>query len=74
MALPLFSKASPDPQIVAAMDQAYAKACKMLHDRGQPSIVQEIIAGRIVGIVQAGERDPDRICARVLKDVGIRPD
>jgi len=56
------------------MDIAYAKACKMLHDKGQPSLVQEVMAGRIIKIVEAGERDPDRICQRVMADLGLQRD
>ena len=70
----LFSKASSDPRVLEVMDKAYARACKMLHDRGQPSIVQDIIAQRIVEIAKSGERNPDRICERVLKDLGLHRD
>ena len=56
------------------MDIAYAKACKMLHDKGQPALVQEVIARRIMEIVKAGERDPDRICQRVMADLGFQRD
>ena len=70
--LPLFSQASSDPHVIDVMGKAYAKACKMLHDRGQPSIVQEVIAQRIVEIAKTGERNPDLICDRVLTDLGLR--
>jgi hypothetical protein len=71
---PRFIEASSDPRLVDVMTKAYAKACRMLHDRGQPALVQEIIAGRIVEIVKTGERDPNRVCQRVLIDVGLQPD
>lgn len=71
---PRFTEASSDPRLVDVMNKAYAKACRMLHDRGQPAVVQEIIAGRIVEIVKTGERDPNRVCQRVLVDVGLQPD
>jgi hypothetical protein len=73
-ALALFAQASSDPAAVDAMNNAYAKACKMLHDRGQPALVQEIIAARIVVIAKSGERDPGRICAQVLSGLGLRAD
>ena len=69
-----FSQASSDARLVGVMDIAYAKACKMLHDKGQPSLVQEVMAGRIIEIVKAGERDPDRICLRVMADLGLQHD
>ena len=69
-----FSQASSDPKLVDVMDNAYAKACRMLHDKGQPAVVQEVMAGRIIEIVKAGERDPDRICLRVMADLGLQHD
>ena len=70
--VPNFSVAEFDAAAVKIMSSAYVKACKMLHDKGQPAVVQEIIAGRIVEIVRAGERDPDRISERVLSDLGLQ--
>lgn len=46
----------------------------MLHDKGQPALVQEVIARRIVEIAKAGERDPNKICQRVLTDLGLQRD
>ena len=70
----LFAEASSDPAMIDAMSSAYARACKMLHDRGQPALVQEVIAARIVMIAKSGERDPRRICERVLKGLGLQSD
>ena len=38
---PQFSQASSDPRLIGVMGIAYAKACKMLHDKGQPALVQD---------------------------------
>lgn len=65
--VPAFAQASSDPRVIDVMNEAYAKSCRMLHDRGQPALVQEVIAGRIIEIVRAGERDPDRVCERVME-------
>ncbi len=70
--VPTFAIAEFDAAVVNIMNSAYTKACKMLHDKGQPAVVQEIIAGRIIDIVRAGERDPDRISERVLTDLGLQ--
>jgi hypothetical protein len=70
--VPTFATAEFDAAVVNIMSSAYTKACKMLHDKGQPAVVQEIIAGRIVAIVRAGARDPDRISERVLTDLGLQ--
>jgi hypothetical protein len=72
--VPQFSQASSDPRLVGVMGTAYAKACRMLHDKGQPAVVQEVMAGRIIEIVKTGERDPDRICLRVMADLGLQHD
>ena len=56
------------------MNSAYGKACRRLHDKGQPALVQEVIAQRIVEIAKAGERDPNKICERVLADLGLQRD
>jgi hypothetical protein len=71
---PTFSAASSDPAAIDIMNAAYAKACRLLHDRGQPTVVQEIIAARIARIAKSGERDPNRICERVLMDLGLQAD
>ncbi len=53
------------------MGEAYDKARKMLHDKGQPDVVQEIIARRIVEVAMTGERDPDQLAKRALQAFGI---
>lgn len=53
------------------MGDAFDQARKLLHDRGQPSVVQEIIAKRIIEIARTGERDADKMCKRVLTAFGI---
>ena len=60
--------------MIEVMNSAYGKACRMLHDKGQPVLVQEVIAQRIVEIAKAGERDPNKICDRVLADLGLQRD
>ena len=48
------------------MGQAFDAACKELHDKGQPTIVYEVIAKRIIAAAKNGERDPVR-----LRNVGL---
>ena len=38
----------------------------VLHDRGQPDIVNEVIAERIISLAKKGERDPDKLCEGAL--------
>jgi hypothetical protein len=51
-----------DAEATAALIAAYDKAIKELHDRGQPELVREVIAKRIIAATAAGERDPRRLC------------
>jgi hypothetical protein len=48
------------------------RACQSLHDNGQPDLVRQIIAKRIVEVDRKGERDPDELCARALQALGFR--
>jgi hypothetical protein len=54
------------------MDAAFDKTCQSLHDAGQPDIIKEIIAKRIISLARDGERDPDRLCEETLKALGFR--
>ena len=56
-----------DPETIALMSEAFAAAVKELQgDTGQPQIVLEVIAQRIITALRAGERDPDRLRAAAL--------
>jgi hypothetical protein len=60
-----------DSEATAAMAEAYDKACQSMHDWGQPVIIGEIIARRIIQLAAEGERDPDELCERALKSLGF---
>ena len=62
----LLEGASYDPETVQILCAAYDRAKRELHDEGQPEIVREIIAQRILDLAAKGERDPDRLCAGAL--------
>jgi len=55
-----------DPEALAAMGEAFDAACKALEDTGQPQIVQEVIAQRIIEAASRGERDPARLVEAAL--------
>jgi hypothetical protein len=61
-----------DPETTRIMGEAFDKASRSLHDRGQPYLVQEIIAKRIVAIAATGERDPAKLAQQALAALGIR--
>jgi hypothetical protein len=69
--LPFFPSAAFDHNATRAMGKAFDRACHSLHDIGQPDLVREIIAKRIVEVARDGERDPDELCARALKALGF---
>jgi hypothetical protein len=62
----LFYSTAFDPETVKALCDAYDRACQSLHDAGQPDVVHEVIAQRIISLAKQGERDPDKLCAGAL--------
>ena len=63
-----------DDRVTSLLGQAFDAACRKLHDKGQPHIVYEIIAGRIIEAAKKGERDVSRLAAAGLSALGIRDD
>jgi hypothetical protein len=55
-----------DPDTLQVLCRAYDQTLALLGDTGQPSIVKEVIAGRIIALAKKGELDADRMCAEVL--------
>ncbi len=39
---------------------------------GQPDLIKQIIAKRIIEVARKGERNPDELCARALQALGFR--
>jgi hypothetical protein len=60
-----------DPETLNALGLAYDKARRHLHDTGQPAVVQELIAERIIAIAKTGLSDPDQLAQRALADLGV---
>lgn len=57
-----------EPEVVAAMSEAFEAACEVLDDARQPEVIREIIAKRIVSAATIGERDPVRLLAAALAE------
>ena len=55
-----------DDDATRILGEAFDCACKTLHDKGQPQIVYEVIAKRIIDAAKNGERDPIR-----LRNIGL---
>lgn len=61
-----------EPEAIAAMSEAFDAACKALNDTGQPELVLEVIAQRIIAAASMGERDPVRLREAALLGLGER--
>jgi len=59
-----------EPEVIGLMSEAFEAACKALRDAGEPQIVREAIAGRIIAAAGIGERDPVRLRAAALAGAG----
>ena len=71
--LDLLRLAGFDLKAVEAICEAYSKARKSFHDTGDPDLVNEIIALRILSLAKQVERDPDRLRAGALAALTITP-
>jgi hypothetical protein len=62
----VLNKSDFDDEATRLMAEAFDAACGGLQDGGQPDLVREIIAKRIIEAAKKGERDPVR-----LRDAGL---
>jgi hypothetical protein len=71
--LPFIQKAGTifDDHATEAMGKAFDDARQALHDKGQPAIVYEVIATRIVDAARKGERDPNQLLRAGLAGLGM---
>jgi hypothetical protein len=69
--VPFLRNTAFDAETTKLIGLAFDEACRELHDRGQPDLVKEIMAKRIVEAANRGERDPHRLCAKALDALGI---
>jgi hypothetical protein len=60
-----------DDDATRRMGEAFDAACRDLGDTGQPTLVREIIAKRIIEAAKNGERDPERLCNAGLAALGL---
>ena len=64
------NKSDFDDEATRLMGEAMDAACEGLRDTGQPALVREIIAKRIIEATKKGERDPARLRAAGLAALG----
>jgi len=65
---PFIRSGAFEPEVIAAMSEAFEAACKELDEAGQPRVSREVIAGRIIAAARVGERDPVRLRAAALAE------
>ena len=68
--VPLFRDSGFDAEGTRNLGKAYDIACRSLHPKGRPPVVQEILAKKIIEVAQRGERDPDQLAAIALGIMG----
>jgi hypothetical protein len=63
----------PDPETIRVMGVAFemVRAALRLNDRN--GVAVEIIAKRIIDLAKEGERNPDLLCERALRDLRASP-
>ena len=57
-----------EPEVIAAMSEAFEAACNEVDQAGQAKVAREVIAARIIAAARGGERDPVR-----LREAALRP-
>lgn len=66
----LIEGAAFDPEVIALLIQAYETAVKRV-GKGQPLLVLETLAKRIIEIAVRGERDPQQMVEYAIR--GVEP-
>jgi hypothetical protein len=61
-----------NPEVTCIMGEAFDRATRDLHDRGQPAVVQEILAKRIIDLTAWGERNSEVLAREALEGLGVQ--
>ena len=62
-----------DPATLMVLGDAFDRARASLHNTGQPPVVYEIMAGRIMVAAMNGERDLDKLCQIATRGICLPP-
>ena len=68
--LQLLKGSAFDPEHIKVMTEAYEATLKSLHLKAGTDPINEIIAKKVVNIARTNERDPKRISARTINELG----
>ena len=67
----LLLQGSFDPVDIERLTAAYNAALELLRLKDKTDPICELIAAKIIVVYRSGERDPARLCARALKELGV---
>jgi hypothetical protein len=71
--LPFVPRVVFDDADTCIMGEAFDAACEEVRDAGQPPVVREVMARRIIDAARAGERDVNRLREAALSGLkGLR--
>ncbi len=59
-----------EPEATQAMSAAFDEACRALQLTDSATREREVVAVRIIELARRGERDPKRLCERILHEAG----
>jgi hypothetical protein len=59
-----------EPEATQAMSIAFDEACRALNLTNGAHRERETVAVRIIELARRGERDPKRLCERILREAG----
>jgi hypothetical protein len=58
-----------DPEMTRVLGVAFEMCCIALRTGDCDDFVKQSIAMKIIGLAKAGERNPDLLCERALRDI-----
>ena len=58
-----------DPETTRILGVAFEMVCIALRIEDSDDFVKQTIASKVINLARAGERNPDLLCERVLKDI-----
>jgi hypothetical protein len=70
--IPFLQDNAFDPDALRAMSTALEEVCRKLEVNGDRR-AREAMAVRIIALARRGERDPERLSDRVLREAGATP-
>ena len=63
------------PEEIKVIAAAYERACEHLELKAKPEHMRQLVAKRVLALAQTGERDPQWISKRVVRDLlGRQPE